>query len=265
MKKILLHAFLIFVCFLSVFPFIWMIISATNDSTDVIKGVMLPGSSLFENIENALAKTDVLRALTNSVIITVIGLIATVIVTSLAAFAFSLSKSKNVNKLFNILILSMMVPFMGQLVYLFVMFSQTGFSNTIIAAILPGVSSVYIMFFFKQSFDSYPREILESALIDGLSEFKMFYKIVVPSMKSVFAAVAIIIFFNSWNSYLWPLIILQDPSKYTLPMVAASLSSGYNPDYGALMIVLIISTIPSILIFAFLQRHFVQGIAGSVK
>lgn len=137
--------------------------------------------------------------------------------------------------------------------------------NTFAAAILPGISSVYLTFFFRQSFKAFPRELIEASRIDGLSEFGIFLKIVFPVMRSTYAAAGIVAFMNAWNSYMWPLIVLQSNSKMTLPMMAASISNGYSPDYGALMIVLIIATLPMIVVFFTLQRHFVQGMTGSIK
>ncbi|WOO86740.1 carbohydrate ABC transporter permease [Mollicutes bacterium LVI A0039] len=265
MKKFLTHAFLIIVSLFSIFPFIWIAISATNTSIDVISGKLTPGTQFFNNINVAFNQFDIWTNFTNSVIITFFTVLLTLLVTSIAAYYFSINNSLSSKKVFGIMIASMMVPFFGQLVYLFIIVSKAGFSNSYIGAILPIVANTYIMFFLKQSFDSYPHDIFESAKIDGLTDLQIFYKILLPSSKNIFSATTIILFLNVWNSYLWPLIVLQSPEKYTLPVLAASSASGYNPDYGAIMIILIVSTIPSLLVFFALQKSFVQGIGGALK
>lgn len=265
MKKVLTHVFLIIVSFFSIFPFVWIVISATNKSIDVISGKLTPGDQLLTNIHSAFTQFNVLQNLMNSVIITVFTVILTLLITSLAAYYFSINNTLSSKKVFNIMIASMMVPFFGQLVYLFIIVSQAGLSNTYMGAIIPVLANTYIMFFLKQSFDSYPHDIFESAKIDGLSDFQIFYKILLPSSKNIFSATTIILFLNTWNTYLWPLIILQSPEKYTLPVLAASAASGYNPDYGAIMIILIVSTIPSLIVFFALQKSFVQGMGGALK
>lgn len=265
MKKILTHTFLIIVSFFSIFPFVWIGISATNSSIDVISGKLSPGTHLIENIHTAFTQFNVWQNLANSVIITFCTVTLTLVITSLAAYYFSINNTLSTKKVFNIMIASMMVPFFGQLVYLFIIVSKAGFSNSYIGAIIPLLANTYIMFFLKQSFDSYPHDIFESAKIDGLTDFQIFYKILIPSSKNIFSATTIILFLNTWNNYLWPLIILQSPEKYTLPVLAASAASGYNPDYGAIMIILIVSTLPSLLVFFTLQKSFVQGIGGALK
>lgn len=265
MKKILTHTFLIIVSFFSIFPFVWIAISATNSSIDVISGKLTPGSQLFTNIHTAFTQFNILQNLANSVIITFFTVVLTLVITSLAAYYFSINNTLSSRKIFNIMIASMMVPFFGQLVYLFIIVSRAGFSNSYVGAIVPILANTYIMFFLKQSFDSYPHDIFESAKIDGLTDFQIFYKILIPSSKNIFSATTIILFLNTWNNYLWPLIILQSPQKYTLPVLAASAASGYNPDYGAIMIILIVSTLPSLAVFFALQKSFVQGIGGALK
>lgn len=265
MKKILTHLFLIVVSFFSIFPFVWIGISSTNKSIDVISGKLTPGNQFFINLHTAFSQFDIVQNLINSVVITFFTVILTLIITSLAAYYFSINNTLSSRKVFNIMVASMMVPFFGQLVYLFIIVSKAGFSNSYIGAIVPLLANTYIMFFLKQSFDSYPHDIFESAKIDGLTDFQIFYKILIPSSKNIFSATTIILFLNTWNNYLWPLIILQSPEKYTLPVLAASAASGYNPDYGAIMIILIVSTLPSLAVFFALQKSFVQGIGGALK
>ncbi len=101
--------------------------------------------------------------------------------------------------------------------------------------------------------------------IDGLSELGVFFRIFMPSMKTTYAAAAIITFMNSWNNYLWPLVVLQSPGKQTIPLLISNLGSGYSPDFGVIMMAIVIGTLPTALVFFLMQKHFVAGMMGSVK
>ena len=107
--------------------------------------------------------------------------------------------------------------------------------------------------------------LYEAARIDGLGEFQIFLKVYMPTMKSSYAAATVITFMSSWNNYMWPLIALQSPEKRTLPLVISALGSSYTPDYGMIMAAIVISTLPTAIIFFAMQKQFVQGMLGSVK
>ncbi|MNZ84395.1 Lactose transport system permease protein LacG [compost metagenome] len=107
--------------------------------------------------------------------------------------------------------------------------------------------------------------MMEAGRIDGLSEFGLFFRIYMPTMKSTYAAAAIITFLNSWNNYLWPLIVLQSPENMTVPLLISNLGSGYAPDYGLIMSAIVITTLPTALVFFMMQKQFVAGMTGSVK
>lgn len=264
-KNLFSHAFLILCSIFTLFPFLWLIIGATNTSTEITLGKISIGTNFFVNFSSAVNKANVLLGLQNSLVIAIVSTVLVLVISSLAGYSLVIFPDSKRDLIFKIMLFSMMIPFAGQLIPLFKIFTKTKMLNTFAAAILPGISSVYLTFFFKQSFKAFPKELIEASRIDGLSEFGIFFKIVFPVMKSTYAAAGIVAFMNAWNSYMWPLIVLQSNSKMTLPMMAASISNGYSPDYGALMIVLIIATLPMIVVFFTLQKHFVQGMTGSIK
>ena len=137
--------------------------------------------------------------------------------------------------------------------------------NTHTGIIVTALASVFLIFFFRQSFKSFPYEIIQAARVDGAGELKIFLRIFVPSMKSTYAAAAIYAFMGSWNAYLWPLIVLQTNEQKTLTLMVSSMSSAYNPQYGAMMAAIVITTLPTLIVFFSLQKYFVQGMLGSVK
>lgn len=271
LKKVGMYTFLIVAAFISIFPFLWMITSATNTSTDVTKGTILPGSHLFENISNLFATIDIGTALLNSAKVSVTTTVLSLVIASLAGYGFEIYRSKAKDVVFSILLLSMMIPFAAIMIPLFQMFAKLSNNvpaigiDTLSGVILPTVVTAFLIFFFRQNAKMFPKDLLEAGRIDGLSELGLFFRVFLPTMKTTYAAAGIITFMSSWNNYLWPLIVLQSPENQTVPMLISQLGSSYSPDYGIIMTAIVISTIPTALVFFFMQKHFVAGMTGSVK
>lgn len=268
------YVFLTIASILSVFPIFWMIIAATNKSVDVTKGTLLPGTYFMENLNHVLnSDLQYLTAFKNSLVIAIATTVLAMIVSSAAGYAFVVYKSKARERVFSIILLSMMVPFSALLVPLFRLFSKFNnlgplkaiSLNTPMAVIIIGVATAFLIFFFRQNTQSFPKELIEAARIDGLGEFGIFFRIFMPTNKSCYAAAIVVTFMSSWNNYLWPLIALQSPDKRTLPLVISAMGSSYTPDYGMMMTAVVIATIPTALIFFLMQKQFVAGMTGSVK
>lgn len=267
------YIFLSIISLISIFPFFWMIISATNKSVDVTKGKLSPGSSIMENLNNLLhSDLQFMNCLGNSAKIAIIATILALIVSSIAGYGFEIFRTPARDKVFNFLLLSMMVPFSALMIPLFKFFSGLKSTllvfmglDTIWAIIIPSMCTAFLIFFFRQSTKSFPKEILEAARIDGLGEIGIFFKIFAPTMKTTYAAAAIITFMGNWNNYLWPLISLQTPTKRTITIILSAMGSSYTPDYGMIMLAIVIATLPTAFVFFVMQKHFVAGMTGSIK
>lgn len=270
-KRVLIYVFLSIAAFISIFPFLWMIISMTNKSVDVTKGTLMPGSHLIENLRNLFSTVDIVPALINSAIVSIATTILALLIASLAGYGFVIYRSRRKDILFNILLLSMMIPFAALMVPLYRMFGTISQImpiigvDTLAAVVLPSVTTAFLIFFFRQNTKMFSREMIEAGRIDGLSELGIFIRLYMPTMKTTYAAAAIITFMASWNNYLWPLVILQSPNKFTIPLLISNLGSAYTPDYGVIMSAIVIATLPTALVFFLMQRHFVAGMMGSVK
>jgi lactose/L-arabinose transport system permease protein len=262
------YIFLTAAAFISIFPFLWMLISATNKSIEVSRGSLLPGTNLYENLKNLFTNNlNFANSLVNSAKIAVATTVLALIISSLAGYGFEIYRTKFRDKIFSILLLSMMVPFASLMVPLFRMFRNFKVFglNTTASVIIPSVATAFLIFFFRQNTKAFPKDLLEAGRIDGLSELQLFTKIYVPTMKSTYAAAAIITFMSSWNNYMWPLITLQTASKRTAPLIISTMSSSYTPDYGMIMAGIVIATLPTALVFFLMQKQFVEGMLGSVK
>ena len=258
----------------SIFPFFWMVVASTNKSVDVTKGTLVPGTYLLENLRHLLeSDLQYLSAFKNSIVIAVVTTALAMIVSSAAGYAFEVFKSKGRDRVFSIVLLSMMVPFAALMVPLFRLFSKFNKIpvlkwiglNTTGSVVIIAIATAFLIFFFRQNTKTFPKELIEAARIDGVGEFGIFTKIYMPTMKSTYAAAVVVTFMTSWNNYLWPLIALQSEDKRTLPLVISALGSSYTPDYGMMMTAVVIATLPTALIFFLMQKLFVAGMTGSVK
>lgn len=259
------YIFLSIVSLISVFPLYWMIAAATNTSTEVSRGRIMPGTHFMENFQNLVAQQPLWRALGNSFFYAILTTVVCLLVCSIAGYGFEVYHDKGKDRLFSVLLLAMMIPQVATMVPLFQMFSKAHLLNSAVGFILPMVSTPFMIMMFRQNARSFPIDIIEAARIDGLSEVQIFFRMFIPTMKSTYAAAAVITFMNAWNSYLWPKVIMTDNKSLTMPMLIANLITGYVTDYGMLMTGVLFCSIPTMIVFFLLQKQFAEGITGAVK
>lgn len=259
------HLFLILVSLFCIFPFLWMAIGATNTAQDILRGSMRVGDQLSANLNTLFGKYQMGRVLRNSFKVTGFSVILTLLLSSMAAYGFQMYQTRGKQRVYAFFLGTMMVPFATLMIPLFKIAVGMKLINTHLAVILVGSVSVFMIFFFRQSFTSFPMEILQAARVDGAGEIRIFFRIFLPAMRSTFFAAAIYSFMTSWNSYMWPLIVLQTNDKMTTTLLLSSMSSAYVPEYGVIMTGIVLSTLPIIVLFFAFQKQFVQGMLGSVK
>ena len=259
------YVMLTILCLFSIFPIFWMLVSATNTGADILKGRLLPGTALLQNIHTIADKYNLPGALwhsfRNAAVLTIISLI----ICSMAGYGFEIYRDKKKDLVMRFVLVGMMVPMISIVIPLYRMFSSVGMLNTMWACILPTLSTPFLIFLFRQNTGSFPKEIIQSARIEGLNELQIFLKMYVPIMKPTYATGMTITFMNAWNAYLWPNIVLIKDDEFTMPIMLASLMTGYKMDYGAILLCVTCCTLPTIFIFLSLQKSFVNGVAGSVK
>ncbi len=148
---------------------------------------------------------------------------------------------------------------------LYTMFAQAGLLNNPLGFVLPTMATPFLIMLFRQASRSFPKEIIEASRLEGLNEIQIFFRMYIPTMKSTYAAAMTIVFMNAWNNYLWPKIIMNNGQTLTMPMLTANIKAGYVIDYGVMMLAVLLSTLPTIIVFFLLQKSFAEGISGSVK
>lgn len=202
----------------------------------------------------------------NSMVLTVVQVVLTLLISSFVSYGFAAYDFKFKTPLFICVLLIMSVPFEMLMLPLYVQINDMSLSNTYTAVILPFLAHASTIFFFRQYLTGIPREIIEAGRIDGATEYGIFFKLIMPIMKPSFAAMAILNGMNSWNNFLWPLLVLRSSSKYTLPIGLNTLVTPYGNNYDLLIVGSFFSIVPILVLYLCFQKYFVDGMtAGAVK
>ena len=260
-------ALVVLAAVLMLVPLLWVLALSLKANSELMTDTasVFNGRFTLDNYRNLFGNGNVFRWIGNSLIVS-LGMTAGVLVlTSLAGYGFEMFKSKWRDRIYSLVLLTLMVPFAALMIPLFIMMGKAGLINTHLAVVLPSIGSAFIVFYFRQCTKAFPSELRDAAKVDGLKEWQIFLFIYVPVMRSTYAAAFIIVFMTAWNNYLWPLIVLQSNETKTITLVVSSLASAYYPDYGVVMVGTILATLPTLAVFFFMQRQFVQGMLGSVK
>ena len=197
----------------------------------------------------------------NSVVITLITTLLTVVVSVLAGYAFAKLVFPAKNVLFLVMLATMMIPTQAILVPQFRIVNGLGLIGTFWAVIIPGAAATFGIFLARQFMLAIPNELMEAAKLDGAGSLRIFWSIVLPLCKPLLAVLTLLALMYQWNDFLWPLIALKDPGLYTLPIGLQFLQGQYQTDYGALMAMTLIAVLPLVVLFLAFQRFFVQGLA----
>ena len=264
-RKILMYFFLIIFLVVSIFPFYWMFIGSTNHTSKMFTSppTLSFGTELINNMSNLNESIGIFQVLFNSLFVSITFIILSLSVCTLAAYALAKFKFKGRNLIFTLFLLSMMIPYQATLIPLFRLFASLNLLNSYFALIAPQLCYPFAIFLMRQNFIAFPTALIESARIDGAGELKIFLRIVLPSMKPALAATAIYLFMMQWNNFMWPLVAVSTGDMYTFPVALSSLIGFSIIDYGQVMSGITIATLPIIIFFLMLQRHFISGMLGS--
>lgn len=264
-NKLVLYIPLIIMFIASIFPFYWMFIGGTNSSSKMFTNppTLTIGDQLITNLANLNEAVGIWRVLFNSLFVSFSFVILSLTICTLAAYPLSKFKFKGEKFIFLMFMLSMMVPYQVTIIPLFQLFASMNLLNTYFALIAPQLCYPFAIFLMRQNFLSFPTALIESARIEGAGELRIFLRIVLPSMKPALAATSIYLFMMQWNNFMWPLVATSSTDMYTFPVALSSLIGFSMIDYGQVMVGISIATIPVIIFFLLLQRHFIAGMLGS--
>lgn len=221
------------------------------------------GGAFMENFRGLQADTNYLRTLFNSTMIATLYTVFSMVLTSMGGYAFAKFEFPGKNWLFGLILATLTIPTFVTIIPQFILVARDlQISNTYWAVILPTLANTIGIFYMRQAFQTVPSDLLNAARIDGASEGRIFWQIALPIVRPALAALAILLFLASWNDYLWPLIVLTQKDSYTMPVALGTLVGLTRVSWGGIMVGTAIATIPFLVLFLSLQRHFVAGIAG---
>lgn len=249
--------------FLMVFPFFWMIIASlmTAGEIQMRPPVWLPASPQFSNYSDLAQSIPIGRLYFNSLFTSGIIVLGVLLSSSLAGFAFAKYRFPGRELLFYLILATMMIPFFVTLIPVFFIVRQLGWIDTYQGLIVPGLTSAYGIFLMRQFMVTVPDELIDAARIDGASEPMIYWRIVIPLVKPALATLGTFTFIGAWNNFLWPLLVLNSRELFTLPLGINSLRSLYADNTNLLMAGTAVAVLPMLLLFVFLQRYFIKGIA----
>jgi len=265
-KNIVIYLILFLVTAMMVVPFLWMLSASIKSNREVF--IMdpfewIPKVPKWDNYIRIWTKIPLLKFVQNTVTLTLIVTFLQLLTSSFAAYSFAKLDFKHKNTLFLLYIATIAMPWQVYMVPQFIMMRSMGLNDKLLAMICLQAFSAFGVFLMKQFYEGIPDDLCEAARIDGMNEYMIYAKIMLPLSKPALSTLTIFTFVNTWNDYLGPLIYLKSESKKTIQLGLKMFIGQYSAEYGLIMAGSVISLIPVIIVFLLLQKYFVRGIAST--
>lgn len=268
LASVALHATLVVFGALSLLPLLWMVSAsfmATGEASS-FPPALVPHSPTLAHYRDLFGRLALGRYALNSALVAVVTTIAALAINSSAGYAFAKLRFRGRDRTFRVLTAGLAIPVQVAMLPLFLLIKSLGLVNNYGGVIVPGLASIFGIFLVRQYALAIPDDLLDAARIDGASEFRVFRSVVLPTIRPVLATLALWTFLATWNDFMWPLIVLSDDRKYTLPVALAGLVGEHAQDVELMMAGAVITVLPVLTLFLFLQRYYVEGVTeGSVK
>lgn len=268
--KIFMYILLTVIALVFMFPLLWMLVSSFKDDAGIFSDItglkaFLPSfkADIFFNYQEVLGRIPLVKAMLNSLSYIIVVIVLGLIVNSMAGYAFARLNFPYKNVIFSLLLAVMVIPAQTVMLPQFSIIYKMGLSNSYLALILPAIASPMYIFLFRQNFLGIPESIEEAAKLDGASALRIFFQLIMPLAKPIYATVTILVFIALWNDFVWPVMVISDTGKQTIQMALSSLFSISPVNYGNVMAGLTIVTIPVLIIFLSLQKYYVAGVAST--
>jgi ABC-type glycerol-3-phosphate transport system permease component len=247
-------------------PVLWAVLSAFKSRADIFAGDVWPRRWSLENFDELLAKTLYLRWMVNSLVVALASTALGLLFCSLGGYAFAKFDFPGKTVMFWVVIASVSIPAFTTVIPLFGWLAKLGLLDTYIVLILPFAANAFGIFLMRQYAMAVPNELLDAGRMDGAGEFRLYWSDVLPLLRPALGTVGVLIFIASWNSYIWPLVMMRTDEMLTLPVGVATLKGDQLPEYGMLMAASVLSSVPIIIAFLIMQRQFIAGLTqGAVK
>jgi multiple sugar transport system permease protein len=267
-RKILLYTVLLVGVLATLFPFFYMIVLATRGRSEIFAypPPLWFGDSFGENYQILMESLPFYRNILNSLIVSTSATLLTLFFCALGGYGFAKYEFKGKDKLFFLMLATMMIPMLLGVIPWYIMMTRFGWLNSFKPLIIPGAANAFGIFLMKQFMEDIPDELMEAARIDGAGEFEMFYKIILPLSLPGLGTLAILTFLGSWNNYLQALLVLESEAKFTIPVALSMLRGKVDQNWGAQMVGTALGIAPIIGVFILASKQFIAGITeGSMK
>jgi multiple sugar transport system permease protein len=265
---LLIYALLLIGSALALLPMLWMVAASFMQPGEAANfpPKLWPENPTIEHYKILFTRLNLGRYLLNSTIVATVVTTVSILINSMAGYAFAKLRFRGRDRLFRFVTLGLVIPVQVSMLPLFLMLRELGLINTYWGVIIPGLASIFGIFLIRQYALSIPDDLIDAARIDGASEFRIYWSVILPVVRPILATLAIWTFLSTWNDFMWPLIVLSDDSMFTLPVALANLSGERVQDMELMMAGSVLTVLPVLLVFMFLQRYYVEGITmGSVK
>lgn len=268
LRAVLLNGFLWLGAFLTLLPLLWMLsvsLMPTGEANSV-PPPLLPSRVTFVHYQELFSRLELGRQLANSALLATVVTAGSLLLNSLAGYAFAKLRFRGRKPLFGGLLAALVIPSQVAMLPLFLLLRSLGLVNSYFGVILPALATLYGIFLVRQYALTIPDELLDAARIDGASETRIYWTLALPLCRPILVTLAIFTFLGSWNDFLWPLLVLMDGAKFTLPIALANLLNEHAQDTELMMAGAVLTVLPVLLLFLALQRHYLEGLtAGSLK
>jgi putative chitobiose transport system permease protein len=254
------------IAFLMLFPLLWLVGTSFKSPTEDIFAFppqILPAQPTFENFVKVWETEPFGLYLYNSAIVAILTVGLNLIFCSLAAYPLARLNFRGRELIFALVLATIMIPFQIVMIPLYVLAVNLGLINNYLGIILPNLTSAFGIFLLRQALKAVPLELEEAARIDGCSELGIWWNVMIPAIRPALFTLAIFVFIGSWSDFLWPLIVLDDPNYYTLPLAVAYLAGSFSLDWRLIAAGSVISIAPILVLFLFVQRYIVPTDVGS--
>ena len=267
-QSLLVHLCLLVLTALTLFPLLWMVSVSLMTAEEAARfpPPLWPDRQTLEHYRLLFERLEVVRYAWNSALIAGAITLGSLLLNALAGYAFAKLRFVGRERLFQALLTAMVIPGQAAMLPLFLLLKSLGLINTLAGVIVPGLASIFGIFLIRQHAASIPDSLLDAARIDGASEARIFWSLVLPLCRPILVTLAMFTFLGSWNDFMWPLIILTGSERHTLPVALANLMGEHVQDPELMMAGAVLTVLPVIVLFLLLQRHYIAGLVlGSVK
>jgi multiple sugar transport system permease protein len=267
-QSVVLHLLLVAGAAVALLPMVWMVAASLMPAGEAnsYPPRLLPGTVTFEHYRTLFTRLDIGRYLFNSTFIALAVTSISLLLNSMAGYAFAKLRFRGRDHIFRLLAIGLVIPVQVSMLPLFLLLRELGLINTPWGVIIPGLASIFGIFLIRQYTQAVPDDLIDAARIDGAGEFRIYWSIILPVIRPVLATLAIWTFIGTWNDFMWPLIVLSDDALFTLPVALANLSGERVQDTELMMAGAVLTVLPVMLVFVGLQRSYIEGIVrGSVK